>query len=144
MRSNDDGGCSNECVPSVPSRPAGGVEGGVSSCERKAGRGPGEQKGICLLGTGAGAPVRGAVLSESCGGGVVVLSLTGVGRASSVAMMRSGSFENLGQAGLVRTLGRWGSRSQAATSSLTQRDGDGDGRSDGVEAVARVRLACQE
>ena len=48
----------------------GGDAGGVSS-PRDAGRGPGEQKGRCLFGTGAGVP-RCEVLIDSCGGGVAV------------------------------------------------------------------------
>lgn len=47
-----------------------GGESGLSTL-RGDGRGPGEQKGKCLLGTGAGVP-RGEVLIDSCGGGVAV------------------------------------------------------------------------
>lgn len=52
----------------------GGDAGGVSK-PRDAGHGPGEQKGICLLGTGAGVP-RWVVLICSCGGGVLLLRLS--------------------------------------------------------------------
>lgn len=45
-------------------------ESGVSGC-RNAGRGPGEQKGMCLLGTAAGVP-RWEVLMLRWGGGVAV------------------------------------------------------------------------
>lgn len=67
----------------------GGDAGGVSSC-RVVGRGPGEQYGMCLLGTGAGVP-RCDVLMESCGGGVGEAvrsrSTIGEGLASSVAIV---------------------------------------------------------
>lgn len=63
----------------------GGEAGGVSSC-RDPGLGPGEQKGICLLGTGAGVP-RCEVLMLNCGGGVVArVSGKGVGLCSMVAI----------------------------------------------------------
>lgn len=47
------------------------AEGGDRGLLILRGCGPGEQKGRCLLGTGAGVP-RGEVLMESCGGGVPV------------------------------------------------------------------------
>lgn len=55
----------------------------MSGCWVGEGRGPGEQKGRCLLGTGAGVP-RGEVLMVSCGGGVAVRPGGGAGLVQTV------------------------------------------------------------
>jgi len=68
------GGCNSEVT--TPSGYGddedGGVAGGVASCDLDAGRGPGEQNGICRFGTGA-VGLRGVGLDGD--GGVLVLSL---------------------------------------------------------------------
>lgn len=70
----------------------GGDAGGVSK-PRDAGHGPGEQKGICLLGTGAGVP-RWVVLICSCGGGVLLLRLSS-GLAITLAdILHMGGFDD--------------------------------------------------
>jgi hypothetical protein len=62
----------------------GGEAGGVSGLP--VGRGPGEQMGMCLLGTAAGVP-REEVLSDRCGGGVVDRAGIGGALATIVAMV---------------------------------------------------------
>lgn len=79
------GGCVSDVV-SIKCVGEGGEAGGVSSC-RDAGRGPGEQKGRCLFGTGAGVP-RFEVLMDNCGGGVAVRSGSN-GLVSTVVAMLS-------------------------------------------------------
>jgi hypothetical protein len=61
-------------------------EGGDSGGESAFGRGPGLQKGICLLGTAAGVP-RCDVLMLRCGGGVAVRSTIAGAARTTVALM---------------------------------------------------------
>ena len=61
---------------------AGGDMGG----ELALGRGPGLQKGMCLLGTAAGVP-RCEVLMLRCGGGVAVRSMLTGAAHTTVALM---------------------------------------------------------
>ena len=61
-------------------------EGGDRGGESDFGRGPGLQKGICLLGTAAGVP-RCDVLMLRCGGGVAVRSTIAGAAQTMVALM---------------------------------------------------------
>lgn len=75
------GGYVNDVV-SMRCEEEGGDAGGVSSW-REEGRGPGEQMGMCLLGTAAGVP-RCEVLIESAGGGVAVRVCMAAGAAATI------------------------------------------------------------
>ena len=61
-------------------------EGGDRGGESPFGRGPGLQKGICLLGTAAGVPLC-DVLMLKCGGGVAVRSTIAGAARTTVALM---------------------------------------------------------
>lgn len=80
---NDVGGCKSEVV-SRSCVEVGGEAGGVSSC-RGVGWGPGEQYGMCLLGTAAAVP-RCEVLMFRWPGGGVLRPGSGAGRARMVAI----------------------------------------------------------
>lgn len=77
------GGCKSDVV-SRSCVDVGGEVGGVSNC-CGAGRGPGEQCGICLLGIAEGVP-RWDVLMFKWPGGGVLRPGSGAGRARMVAM----------------------------------------------------------
>lgn len=77
------GGCRREVV-SRSCVDVGGEAGGVSNCVG-AGRGPGEQCGMCLLGTAEGVP-RWEVFMFKWPGGGVLRPGSGAGRARMVAM----------------------------------------------------------
>lgn len=66
------------------------ADGGDSGLLRGEGRGPGEQKGRCLLGTGAGVP-RGEVLMER--GGVAVRPGGGAALVQTVVAITLASFQ---------------------------------------------------
>lgn len=80
---NDVGGWRSDVVSSSWVE-VGGDAGGVSSW-RGEGRGPGEQWGMCLLGTAVGVP-RWEVLMLRWPGGGVLRPGSGAGRASMVAI----------------------------------------------------------
>ena len=81
MLSKPLGGYVSEIV-SIRCEDEGGDRGGDSAF----GRGPGLQKGMCLLGTAAGVPLC-EVLMLRCGGGVAVRSMLAGAAQTNVALM---------------------------------------------------------
>jgi hypothetical protein len=95
MRSNCSAGCRRDVMASWDDESeSGGVDGGVRSCWRGAGRGPGEQNGKCRVGSVLVAAAAATAMEVECGdvdesgeGGLVETGCIGTGRANSVAIV---------------------------------------------------------